>query len=80
MASNKEAGIIESTHAATETDSRELEDTQGLRRSLSTLRIALVLLSLYSISAASSLGTGLVTIGIPQIAQELSLRDGLLLW
>ena len=82
MAPNeKEGSIREAAQLATETSSRECEEEQGVKgKSLSTLRIALVLLSLYGISAASALGTGLVTIGIPQIAQELLLRDGLLLW
>jgi len=79
MASNeKEGRIIGATDA--ETEATEQENEEEGDKSLSTTRIVLVLLSLYGISAASSLGTGLVTIGIPQIAQELSLRDGLLLW
>ena len=65
--------------ARTEAELQE-KDEQEVNASVSVPRIILVMLVLYGISAASAIGTGLVTIGIPQIARELSLSHGLLLW
>ena len=81
MESDEKAGnIVEVTHKTTETVKIGPEDRDEIRRGLSNFRIVLVLLSLYGISAASSLGTGLVMMGIPQIARDLSLQGDLLLW
>ena len=83
MASDKEK---ETTDSAEDPSNRDIESSahetteQGAAESLSTVRIILILMTLYGLSAASSLGTGLVTIGIPQIAKDLSLEDGLQLW
>lgn len=76
MSSKEEQKIIECPAAPEVED----ENEEGSGEKLSTIRITLVLVSLYGISAATSLGTGLVMIGIPQIARDLSLRDSLLLW
>ena len=80
MASTENEASAGDAKAKTEAKTSEQEDEQGPGKRLSTTRIVLVLIALYGISAASSLGTGLVTIGIPHIAQDLSLPNGLLLW
>ena len=76
----KVGSTVEDARTVDEPVPLEEEGEDGGRRSMSGLRIALVLLSLYGISAASSMGTGLVMIGIPRIARDLSLQGGLLLW
>lgn len=67
MSSDEERKVIEGP-AAPEV---EHENEQGSGENLSTIRITLVLVSLYGISAAASLGTGLVMIGslrLPEIS------------
>lgn len=61
-------------------ESVETAEAPRTHSSSSNFQIAAILITLCGISTASTLGTGLVTIGIPQIASDLSLSNGLLLW
>ena len=45
-----------------------------------TMQTAVVILTLTAITATSSMSTGLVTIGIPHIAQDLRLPESIILW
>ena len=47
---------------------------------LSRLRTVMIVFSLTGVTFTSSLSTGLVTIGIPRIADDLHLADHLILW
>ena len=47
---------------------------------LSRLRTVVIIFSLTAVTFTSSMSTGLVTIGIPQIASDLHLADHLILW
>ena len=47
---------------------------------LPTTRLVLILGTLYGISASTAIGTGLVTVALPQIASDFQLPDGLILW
>lgn len=44
------------------------------------MRIVMVIFTLTAITATSAMSTGLVTIGIPHIAQDLQLPESLILW
>lgn len=48
--------------------------------SLSMMRSAAIILTLSALSTVCSMNTGLVTIGIPLIASDLQISDGLILW
>jgi hypothetical protein len=56
------------------------EGTAPPSPSLSTMRPAAVIFTLSALSTVCSMNTGLVTIGIPLIASDLQISDGLILW
>ena len=47
---------------------------------LSRLRTIMIIFSLTAVTFTSSMSTGLVTIGIPRIADDLRLANNLILW
>lgn len=54
--------------------------TQGDTPHPTTMRTVVIILTLTAITATSSMSIGLVTIGIPHIAQDLLLPESLIRW
>lgn len=57
-----------------------LEDDEAPPRFLSRSRTVLVIATLTGVTFANSMSTGLLTVGLPRIAADLSLSEDLLLW
>lgn len=76
--SSKQLALEQQTEDASESSRGEKEEEKG--RGLSRWHTILVISNLTGIAFAGSMSTGVLTIGLPRIATDLTLSQNLLLW
>lgn len=77
--SSKQLALEQQTEGASESSQGEKEEEEK-GRGLSRWHTILVISNLTGIAFAGSMSTGLLTIGLPRIATDLTLSQNLLLW
>ncbi|KAL8942675.1 MAG: hypothetical protein Q9216_001529 [Gyalolechia sp. 2 TL-2023] len=66
--------------ATTESSSEPQPSTKANAVGFSKLRSSLIVFTLAGLSSLNTLGSGLLTVALPQIAQDIGLDESLLLW